>query len=172
MTRSRRCAALAAAALLMQGCAKAPVVEPPPPPPPPVVLELAVTARPDLNPDVAGRPSPVVLRVYQLADATPFTDADFFALWEHEAATLAGSLVRRQELVLAPGDRSSSRLQLEPGVRSVGVAAAFRDIRDARWRGVVAVGPPGSPAARLEIVLDAASVTARLAAAPPAGAEQ
>ena len=167
-------AALAAATFLLHGCAKAPVIEPPPPPPPPVVLDVVVTAQAGLNPDPGGRPSPVVLRIYQLTDAAAFTGADFFALWEHEAETLTASLARRQELVIAPGGRASERLQLEPGVRGVGVAAAFRDIRDARWRSVVdapAPGTAGQGPTRLEIVLDAKSVTARLAAPPsPAGA--
>jgi predicted component of type VI protein secretion system len=51
-------------ALTIAGCfRKAPK---PPPPPPPTKAAIVVSA--DVNPDSAGRPSPIVVRLYQLKE--------------------------------------------------------------------------------------------------------
>src|SRR5579864_6296177 len=73
--------------------------------PPPPVLNLTITGTADQNPDAAGRPSPVAVRVYQLSGTAKFEQADVFALKDNEAKTLgteaaAGS----QEYLIAPGD--------------------------------------------------------------------
>ena len=39
---------------------------PPPPPPKPTVIQATIETRPTSNPDARGRPSPVVLRFYEL----------------------------------------------------------------------------------------------------------
>jgi type VI secretion system protein VasD len=102
---------------------------------PPVPARLNVAARADVNPDEAGRPSPVVLRVYQLKDDAAFRNADFFALFDKEQATLAASLIDRQEFVLAPGDqRNNLEYPISGEAKFLAVAAAYRDIRNADWR--------------------------------------
>ena len=77
---------------------------PPPKPPQPVNVKLTLVASPDVNPDGQNRPSPIVVRIYQLKDDTGFKDADYFALYDKEAATLA----RRDALVVM--NRDPSRL--------------------------------------------------------------
>jgi type VI secretion system protein VasD len=122
--------ALIAVLLAADGCkSKAPK-----PAPPPVPARLAVIARTDVNPDEAGRASPVVLRVYQLKDDAAFRNADFFALFDKEQATLAASLIERQEFVLAPGDQKSLEYPISGEAKFLAVAAAYRDIRNADWR--------------------------------------
>jgi type VI secretion system protein VasD len=123
--------ALLAVVLVVGGCkSKAPK-----PAPPPVPARLSVAARADVNPDEAGRASPVVLRVYQLKDDAAFRNADFFALFDKEQATLAASLIERQEFVLAPGDqRSNLEYPISGEAKFLAVAAAYRDIRNADWR--------------------------------------
>src|SRR5262249_28424185 len=70
----------------------------------PGIVELTITAADDINPDAAGRASPVVLRIYQLAAGTQFQAADFFQLFEKEAPTLGPDLVAREEVIVAPSD--------------------------------------------------------------------
>jgi type VI secretion system protein VasD len=115
------CAALAA-------CASAP------PKPQPVNVKLNIAVSADVNPDAQNRPSPIVIRVYQLKDDAAFKGADYFALYDKEAATLAVTLVSREELELAPGERHSADFSVSPDTRFIGVAAAYRDIRNAEWR--------------------------------------
>lgn len=161
------------AALLLSGlagCGSAPVVEPPPP----VVVAASVAAAADSNPDAGGRASPLVVRLYELADAEAFRGADFFALWNQEAPVLAAALVKRHELVVAPGAQSSRALTLDPKVQAIGVAAAFRDIRNANWRTVVPIAQ-GPRALKLDIVAAGTSLAATIgedSAAPAAGTER
>ena len=105
-------------------------------PPKPAKAHLSISASAAVNPDAEGRPSPVVVRVYQLKDDAAFGAADFFAIFDKEEATLATSLLTREEFVLAPGDARTVDLQVSPEAKFLGVAAAFRDIRNAAWREV------------------------------------
>ncbi len=119
-------------ALLLAGCVALVACKSVPKPPPPV--KASVIASADVNPDAQNQPSPIVVRVYQLKDDAAFKEADFFALFDKEQATLGGALVSREEFELAPGDTHSFELKLSPDTRLVGVAAAYRDIRNSQWR--------------------------------------
>jgi type VI secretion system protein VasD len=123
--------ALACGALALAACASKP--------PKPAPTHAVLTASADVNPDSTGRPSPVVVRIYQLSGDAQFNDAGFFALYENEQATLGSSLIMRDERTLFPGQQVSLDLALSPETRFLGVAAAYRDVRSARWRAVVGV---------------------------------
>jgi type VI secretion system protein VasD len=112
---------------------------PKPTPPPPVILTLNLAASGDVNPDAQGRPSPVVVRLYQLKDDAAFKDADIYALFDKELGTLGASLAAREEFELAPSEHHTLTLKPAPEVRFIAVVAAYREIRNARWRGQVAV---------------------------------
>ncbi len=138
------------AAALVAGCAEAPVVEPPPSPVT-VVIEAVATA--GANPDAAGRASPVAVRVYELTEEGAFSRAELFALWEREAATLAATSLARHDFALAPGGGGEARFQLDSRVRVIGVAAAFRDFRNARWRTALAVPEKPEPGSTIRLVV-------------------
>ena len=131
--RARLCTvALLAVVIGGAGCASKP--------PKPEKAWLTVAAQPDVNPDASGRPSPIVLRVYQLKDDAAFRDADFFAIFDKEQATLAASLVGRQEFELGPGEQHRLDYALSGDTKFIAAVAAFRDIRNAEWR--VLAGAP------------------------------
>jgi type VI secretion system protein VasD len=130
-TVGARCMRLAGVALLavvlaVGGCASGPKK--------PAKVHLSVVANTDINPDAEDRPSPVVVRVYQLKDDAAFRDADFFALFDKEQATLAASLISRQEFELSPGDQRKMDFPVSGEAKFLAVVAAFRDIRNAEWR--------------------------------------
>jgi len=83
----------------------------------PPLLRGAITVDSNVNPDRAGRPSPIVVRIYELKATAAFSGADFFALFDNEQATLSGELVGREEFQLQPGEsrQYSRQLQLAPG---------------------------------------------------------
>jgi len=149
-----------AASLLAAACAKPPVIEPPPPP---VSIVVEAVAAADVNPDVEGRASPVIVRIYQLADAAAFARSEFFPLWDQESATLAAAVVGRDEIRLAPGARGEVGFKLDPKVRHVGVAAAYRDFRSVRWRTSVAIPEQPEPGStiRLMVSVDRGAVAAQ-----------
>ncbi len=132
-------------ALAATACAKA--TPPPAPAPAPTPIAAAadaklnapkpISATEDANPDSNGRPSPVVVRVYQLKTDAAFTAAEFFPLFDDEQKVLGAELISRDEYVLAPAERRTIDVALSGETRYVGAIAAFRDIRNAEWRVLV-----------------------------------
>jgi type VI secretion system protein VasD len=115
-------------------------------------LALAVVASSGLNPDADGRPSPVVVRIYQLTSTGEFLGAEFAALYPNDSATLGKTLVSKQEFSALPGQHDSVKLELASETRALGVLVAFRDIDHARWRVTASADAP--PA---QLLLGAAS---------------
>jgi type VI secretion system protein VasD len=128
MKRFVRIALLLQLAFIVAACAAKP------PKPAEAKAQLIVAA--DVNPDASGRPSPIVVRVFQLREDGEFAGAEFFALYEREKEVLGQSLVSREEYVLAPGETRDLVIPLQAQTRYIGALAAFRDIRAARWRAV------------------------------------
>ena len=98
---------------------------------------MTISAAEDTNPDSTGRPSPVVVRVYQLKTDAAFTAAEFFPLFDDEQKVLGAELISRDEFVLAPAEKRTIDVALSGETRYVGAIAAFRDIRNAQWRMLV-----------------------------------
>jgi len=132
------------AVLIMTGCGKAPL---PPiviaPPPKPVPSALTIAASADTNPDATGRPSPVVVRVYQLKGDAAFSGAEFFPLFDDDQKVLGPELISREEYVLAPAEQRIVEVAVSDDARFVGAVAAFRDIRNSEWRVLVPTGRKG-----------------------------
>lgn len=103
-------------------------------PPKPVKARAQLVVSSDVNPDTAGRASPIVVRLFQLKNDGEFAAADFFALYEKEKETLGTSLISREEYVLAPGETRTLEMPINADARFVGAVAAYRDIRAAHWR--------------------------------------
>jgi type VI secretion system protein VasD len=100
-------------------------------------VPLTIATSKDVNPDSEGRPSPVVLRVYQLKGDAAFSRADYFALLDDDQRALGGELVSRDEFVLIPAESRNLEIAISPDARFVAATAGFRDIRNAEWRVLV-----------------------------------
>lgn len=105
----------------------------------PAVLNAKVVASADVNPDARKRPSPVVVRIFELKAPTLFEQADFVSLFEKDQAALGGEFVSREEFVMRPGETKQVNKPLSPDTKFVGVMVAFRELERARWRAVVPV---------------------------------
>lgn len=104
-------------------------------------LNLNLTASDQLNPDLNGRPSPIVVRLFELKHPVAFENADFFSLYERAKESLVPDLVSTEELELRPGETVELKLSVEEGSRYVGVLAAYRDLPDTQWRYTLQVTP-------------------------------
>ncbi len=150
-----RRATLAMAVLIMASCGKASpasiVIEPPKPAP----AAFTIAASADANPDATGRPSPVVVRVYQLRTDAAFAGADFFPLFDDDQKVLGAELISREEYVVVPAERRIVEIAVADGARFVGAVAAFRDIRNSEWRVLLPAAPGGMTVAveRARVVL-------------------
>lgn len=104
-------------------------------------LDLALQGSDRLNPDLNGRPSPIVLRLLELKHPIAFDNADFFSLYQRPKEALAPDLVALEELELRPGESRDLKLTVQEGSRYVGVLAAYRDLPEANWRYVLTLEP-------------------------------
>jgi type VI secretion system protein VasD len=119
-------------------------------------LDLTLTANDRLNPDLNGRPSPIVVRLIELKNPVAFENADFFSLYERPKESLAPDLVTSEELELRPGESLDLKLSVDSGSRYVGVLAAYRDLPETKWRYVVSLTP--SERTHAELRLDQAGI--------------
>ncbi|PWC37560.1 type VI secretion system lipoprotein TssJ [Azospirillum sp. TSO35-2] len=123
------------AAVSLTACSSTPT------PPPPTTIELTVVGSAALNPDPNGRPSPVMLRLYQLGPSDAFANADFFQIVDQDKATLGPTLLDRQELAVPPDSRQTVTIAPKPEVKTLAVAAAFRAYEEAGWRAMAVIKP-------------------------------
>jgi type VI secretion system protein VasD len=131
---------------VLASCAPKPPPPPPPPPPlpapeppKPTAIQASIQVSAQINPDPNGRPSPIVLRFYELKSLSNFNGADFFLLYDQEAHVLGPEMVSREVMELNPGMQRSFERQLQPETRFIGVIAAFRAIEQAHWRAAEAI---------------------------------
>ncbi|MBK6850566.1 MAG: type VI secretion system lipoprotein TssJ [Burkholderiales bacterium] len=151
-----RVAGLIAAATLV-ACSSAPPLPKLVFTPPPARLATAITATPQVNPDARKRPSPVLVRVYELKADTAFNNADFMSLYQGDSATLAADIVYREEFMLQPGETRKLDRLLDEKSRFVAVVAAYRDIEKARWRAITPLAAGSSQQAK--VTVDALTVS-------------
>lgn len=137
-------------AVLLASCAS---------PPKPIVTAVRITiqAEADVNPDQRGRPSPVMLRLFELKALAAFESADFFALAEKAPEVLGPELTARADLPLQPNQTKSFDRTLDPQTRFIGVMAEFRDLERAQWRSVLAI--PIGKTSPVTVRLKASSVS-------------
>jgi type VI secretion system protein VasD len=109
------------------------------PAPKPTLLSGTLQATAAVNPSVSKRPSPLLVRVYELKAATGFNNADFVALFQRDQAELGADLISRDEFMLNPGETRPIAKTLAPETRFIGIFAAYRDLERARWRAAVGV---------------------------------
>lgn len=103
-------------------------------PPAEAKLQVTFTASPLINPDLDGRPSPVVVRLYQLATAEAFQQADFLGLYEKDDKALGKSLLSKAEIIIEPGGIKGVASAVNPETSFIGVVVGFRKFEEAKWR--------------------------------------
>lgn len=109
--------------------------------PAPTELEISIEASPHLNPNSEGRPSPLVLRIYELNEISAFENSDFFTLYDAESESLGKFIVFKQELEIKPGQTMKIERNAKDEARHLAVLAAYRDLDNSRWRGSLELIP-------------------------------
>jgi type VI secretion system protein VasD len=97
-------------------------------------IGLQISATSDVNPDLQGRPSPIILHVFELNSEEQFNRLDYMSLTQSSGAPLGPDLLGKTRLVLSPGDTQPLPLELNPQTTFIGLVAGYRDIDNAAWR--------------------------------------
>ncbi|UZE97334.1 type VI secretion system lipoprotein TssJ [Alkalimarinus alittae] len=100
-------------------------------------LDIRLTASGDLNPDISGRPSPLVVRLYELKAPSIFENADFYSLYDYGKETLGPDFVEMEELTLKPGEQLKMKLALQNDTNYIAILGAYRDMNGANWRRII-----------------------------------
>lgn len=116
--------------LLLSGCASTPK---------PTIAKVSIVTQSDLNPDSRNRPSPVVVKWYELKSDSEFNRADFFSVFDNEQKALGSDLLNSEIFQLRPGETLKLERPIQPDARYVVVVAAFRDLEHSQWRGVLPI---------------------------------
>lgn len=120
-------------------------------------LDLAVTARDTVNPDDKGRPSPVLVRVYELKTASAFENADYYSLENADKTLLTQDLLARDEFILRPGESRAIERKLNADTQAIGFLVGYRELGKATWRSVYKL-PPAPEAAWYRMAMPARKV--------------
>lgn len=142
---------LVASATLLWGCASGPK---------PTPVDIQLTGAATVNPDSRNRPSPVMVRVYELKTPAAFESADFFSLFDKDRETLAADMNTRDEFVLQPGQTVSLKRDAKMDTRYIGVLVAYRDLERSRWRAVTALPSGKSQVVKITAGPRAVEITA------------
>ena len=108
---------------------------------PDTVVQLTLITMDDVNPNVAGVPSPIVVVFYELAEPQAFEGAQFSQLFYDDGSTLGTEVRERLEFRVEPGQIVRTKRVLDPATRHLGFVAGYREIERAQWRVVTDVEP-------------------------------
>ena len=109
--------------------------------PPDAVARLTLIAMDDVNPNVAGVPSPIMVIFYELAEPQGFEGAEFSQLFYDDGSTLGTDVRARVEYRVEPGQIVRTNRVLDPDTRHLGFVAGYREIERAEWRILTEVEP-------------------------------
>ncbi len=135
----------------------------------PVPIQFSLRATQNTNPSVSGRPSPVVVSIYELRNSASFLAADFMSLIRDDRSVLGEDRLARQEYVLQPGETRLVRRRSDLSTRFIGVVVGYRDMEGSVWRSIAPIPAPNqagmlwsgsaSPERRLLITVNQRAVT-------------
>jgi type VI secretion system protein VasD len=108
-------------------------------PPAPEELDMQISTTADVNPDLQGRPSPIILHILELSSTEQFNRLDYMNLTQPSGAALGADLLSKNQMVLQPGDSKSMPMELNPQTTAIGLVAGYRDIDNAVWRTDIAI---------------------------------
>ena len=114
-------------------------------------ISLEVASLPNVNPDSSGRPSPLIIKMYEMRNDMAFRQGDFQTLFMEPMKVLGADLVAVDELLFVPGEARTVEYVPMPETRYIGVLAGFRQMERARWRCVIPVNPENKSLIRLEL---------------------
>jgi len=104
-----------------------------------VDFRYLISASSDINPDIEGRPSSVIVRVYQLANKINFENANYDALFESDHNALGTEFITLNEYFVDPNSQNDVDLKISENTKFIGVVVGYRSVDMVTWRTVMPV---------------------------------
>ncbi len=99
-----------------------------------VDFSYVIEAADSINPDINGRPSSVVVRVFQLSNQINFENASYDDLFASANNTLGTEFISVDEYLIDPGARKEIEAQISENAKFIGVVVGYRSIDMVTWR--------------------------------------
>lgn len=95
---------------------------------------IEIVAEKGLNPDSQGTAKPVQIKLYELRSKSSFERVGFLEMQDKDDTALGTDFVRRDELLIFPGERRTLTIKGNPAVKVIGAIVAYRDLDRSTWR--------------------------------------
>jgi type VI secretion system protein VasD len=120
-------------------------------------ITLAMAGLPNANPDATGRPSPVMLQMYELRSDLMFRQAEMVPLFSDPTGSLGADLIAYDEMTVLPGKAYEIEYEPTPETKFIGVMASFRrSSGKGPWKVIVPINP--EDATKIGIELNSSSL--------------
>jgi type VI secretion system protein VasD len=117
----------------------------------PANFKATIVAGSMINPDVDGRPSPVVIQLFELASENEFIEASFSDLYDNTDKTLGKALLARHSIILQPDSSKVITVTMTPRTSAIGVVAGVAQFANVTWRALALIKQRRNVAIRINI---------------------
>ena len=104
-----------------------------------VDFKYLISASSDINPDIEGRPSSVIVRVYQLTNKINFENATYDELFQSNHNALGTEFITLNEYFVDPSTTNEVELKISENAKYIGVVVGYRSVDMVTWRTVKTV---------------------------------
>jgi type VI secretion system protein VasD len=93
-----------------------------------------ISAAHDINPDITGQPSSVVVRVYQLSNRINFENASYEDLFAVSGNALGTEFIAVNELLVDPATTLELDVEISENAKFLGIVVGYRSVDMVTWR--------------------------------------
>ena len=104
-----------------------------------VDFTYVISASDNINPDINGTPSSVVVRVFQLSNKINFENASYEQLFADSGNSLGTEFIAVNEYLVDPGKRIELDLEISENTTYIGVVVGYRSVDMVTWRTIESV---------------------------------
>lgn len=138
-------------AILLSGCSAPNYVWP-------AYDKITLYANKNVNPDANNRPSPIQVKIYELAARTTFDNLDFHGAFVNGNTLLSDELISEEAFVIQPNETLTHKVVLDKTATHIAIIAAYRNIDEARWKHIYPIKYYGYYNHTIELTHDALEV--------------
>ena len=99
-----------------------------------------LTTTSDINQDIHGEATPIVVHVYQLTAEHVFNRSSYETLiFNQKGSSLGNDVLSVDEYLIMPGTTKMLDMTIDQRTRYIGIAAAYNNPDDVTWRTIVTI---------------------------------